>query len=406
MSEFQTFDRPAVSGFDQSALFSYLAGKAYQNTLAFAMWQLPGQNQKHFIADLSGELKRTKADLDDLPEGFVFSPFANPDLDKTVLIQADVHYHSEEKQISVHPLAANDKSKLIRDFQFTPDQMANISQAPWHQGPDLEMKDTSSQEYLRNVERAIDLIARGDIQKVVLSKVKSIPLSATFDPVANFFLICQTYHNAFVSLVSVPSLGTWIGASPETLIGIDDSTFRTTSLAGTQILDPNIALPDVAWTQKEIEEQALVSRYIINCFKKIRLREFEEVGPRTVRAANLIHLRTDYLVDLTAVNFPQLGTVMLELLHPTSAVCGMPKDEALDFIQKTEAFDRAYYSGFLGPTNVMGSTDIFVNLRCMQLLEDKAVLYSGAGITAESKPEKEWLETELKCDTLLNLVKP
>ena len=109
-------------------------------------------------------------------------------------------------------------------------------------------------------------------------------------------------------------------------------------------------------------------------------------------------------MDLTAVNFPQLGTVMLELLHPTSAVCGMPKSQALQFITETETFDRSYYSGFLGPVNLAGSTDIFVNIRCMQLLPERAVLYSGAGITSESKPEKEWLETELKCDTLLNLV--
>ena len=220
------------------------------------------------------------------------------------------------------------------------------------------------------------------------------------------FQICQAYDNPFVSFVSVPRVGTWIGASPETLISVTETTFKTSSVGGTQILDPNVELPEVTWTQKEIEEQALVNRYIINCFKKIRLREFEEVGPRTIRAANLIHLRTDYLVDLTAVNFPQLGTVMLELLHPTSATCGMPKEKALRFIQETEVFDRAYYSGFLGPVNVLGASDIFVNLRCMQLQESSAILYSGAGITADSKPQKEWLETELKCDTLLNLLKP
>jgi isochorismate synthase len=155
------------------------------------------------------------------------------------------------------------------------------------------------------------------------------------------------------------------------------------------------------WTQKEIEEQALVSRYIVNCFKKIRLREYEEVGPRTAIAGNLMHLRTDFTVDMQATNFPQLGTVMLELLHPTSAVCGMPKEPALAFIRAGEGFDRQFYSGYLGPVNIAGESHMFVNLRCVQLVAGKAILYAGAGITADSVPEKEWTETELKCQTLL-----
>ena len=165
-----------------------------------------------------------------------------------------------------------------------------------------------------------------------------------------------------------------------------------------------LPLAQVPWTQKEIEEQAFVSRYIINCFKKIRLREFEEIGPRTVKAANLIHLRTDYVVDMKALNFPQLGTVMLDLLHPTSAVCGMPKEPALAFLQSHEKFERRFYSGYLGPVNIDQESHLFVNLRCMQIFSDKAILYSGAGTTSDSVPEKEWEETENKMQTLLNLI--
>jgi isochorismate synthase len=150
------------------------------------------------------------------------------------------------------------------------------------------------------------------------------------------------------------------------------------------------------WTQKEIEEQALVSRYIINCFKAIRLREFEEDGPRTVHAGNLIHLKTSFSVNLEEVDFPNLGTVMLNLLHPTSAVCGMPKERVLHFINENEKLDRKFYSGFLGPVNIENETRIFVNIRCAEFLKDKVITYSGAGITQESDPEKEFEETELK----------
>lgn len=163
-------------------------------------------------------------------------------------------------------------------------------------------------------------------------------------------------------------------------------------------------LKTVAWTQKEIEEQALVERYIISCFKKIRLREYDEHGPKTVVAGNLLHLRSDFTVDMKATNFPQLGSVMLQLLHPTSAVCGMPLEPALGFLKKNEDHDREFYAGFLGPVNFNNRVSLFVNLRCMQLRDDKALLYAGAGVTIDSVPEHEWEETEMKLNTLLNII--
>ncbi len=176
--------------------------------------------------------------------------------------------------------------------------------------------------------------------------------------------------------------------------------FKTVALAGTQKVDEDMDLMEVAWRQKEIEEQAMVSRYIINRFKKIRLREFEEIGPRTARAGSLTHLKTDFVVDVQATNFQNLGTVMLKLLHPTSAVCGMPKEPATDFLIENEKHSRAFYSGFLGPVNMFNDTYLFVNIRCMQLLKHKALIYAGAGVTQNSNPKAEWIEANWKCDIL------
>ena len=149
----------------------------------------------------------------------------------------------------------------------------------------------------------------------------------------------------------------------------------------------------------------MVSRYIINCFKKIRLREFEEHGPKTVVAGNLMHLKSDFAVDMKATNFPQLGSVMLRLLHPTSAVCGTPLETARKFLLEHEGYSREFYSGFLGPINMNEASHVFVNLRCMQLFADEAWLYAGAGVTADSIPEKEWEETEMKMNTLLDVIR-
>ena len=96
---------------------------------------------------------------------------------------------------------------------------------------------------------------------------------------------------------------------------------------------------------------------------------------------------------------------MLELLHPTSAVCGMPRELADEFIKANEGYQRSLYAGFLGPVGFEGNTDLFVNLRCMQIDNEKARLFAGAGITEYSNPEKEFQETSSKMQTMLKVLK-
>lgn len=175
------------------------------------------------------------------------------------------------------------------------------------------------------VEKGIQHINREEFYKVVPSKIKNIESDNDINLGTAFVNTCKTYPNAFVNLTYSKKTGLWFGASPETLIEDKKGEyFKTMALAGTQPKsDKSIA--ETTWTQKEIEEQAYVSRYIINCFKKIRLRDFDEIGPKTIQAGSLLHLKTTFKVDTTITNFPELGSVMLKLLHPTSAVCGMPK---------------------------------------------------------------------------------
>src|SRR5690606_33158121 len=129
---------------------------------------------------------------------------------------------------------------------------------------------------------------------------KKIELTDLFDPIEAFQQLAKAYPNAFISLVSIKDVGTWLGASPEILVDINGDQFKTVALAGSQPLKSGTNLKDVAWTQKEIKEQALVNRYIISCFKKIRLREYEEHGPKTVVAGNILHLNTEFIVDMKA----------------------------------------------------------------------------------------------------------
>jgi len=265
-------------------------------------------------------------------------------------------------------------------------------------GPNLET--TTDDAFLAAVGKAQRRMAEGFLQKVVLSRVVEAPLPKA-SPMQVFERLRFAYPAAFVALASLPGHGVWLGASPELLVGYEDrKRFRTMALAGTRPLpdsgDPN----ESSWSFKEIEEQAMVGRYIVDQFKKIRLREYHEEGPRAYAAGPVVHLRTDYEVDMAAVERPDLPDTMRDLLHPTSAVCGAPFDEALGFITDHEPHERHLYAGYWGPVLVESESHLFVNLRCLRWDADAVRLFVGAGITAASNPAAELAETEIKTRTL------
>lgn len=245
------------------------------------------------------------------------------------------------------------------------------------------------------------------LKKVVVSRLKILSLPSNFSLSHSFFRMIDDFPFSFVNLVSGPEVGTWMGASPEILVRRDSmKIFHTVSLAGTQWLNNKNwkknkrFLHRVAWTQKEIEEQAVTSRFIIDCFKKIRLREYREEGPVTVQKGNLLHLQSTFTVDLKRYYGDSLPYEMIALLHPTPAVGGMPQSLAIKEINRIESHDRRYYAGYLGPIEIDQSIDLYVNLRCMELLriEGRSYcgLYSGAGVNHFSEPEKEWEESDAK----------
>ncbi|GAA4427933.1 isochorismate synthase [Pontibacter saemangeumensis] len=339
-------------------------------------------------------------DLEQSPFGFLFCPFAEQGKHQKLFLKADLHYNAASGILSAAP---ETPAAVVKAFRAA---MEAEPENNWHiSAPAAQHVYQQEKCFTGAVVKAIEAIRAGEMEKVVLSRDIGEQLPAGFSPVAALEAMEQEYPRAFVSLVSIPGVGTWMGASPEILVSVnEEKVFHTVALAGTQPAAAGESVATAIWRQKEIEEQAMVERYVLKSFKALRMRDYTEVGPRTIIAGNLMHLRTDFRVDLKEVDFPTLASDMLQLLHPTSAVCGLPKDPALQFILENEGFDRSYYSGFLGPVNSTSGTHLYVNLRCMELLEEKAILFAGAGITAESNPQKEWLETQHKMQTMRRIL--
>lgn len=383
----------------ESEYLSFLIKCAIDSHFSVAVWRLPNDDLKHLIISRKHELVQPHFPLEELLSGFLFAPFdASAD---RIFLKADFSFTFSNNSLKAAENSLETTSNTWLQTQLnnhgsTPEKYYHLPYLPQATGKDV---------YLNMVAQGILAIEQGVFEKVVPSRAHQIELPSGFDVVEAFQKLCNAYPEALVSFVSTPESGSWLGATPELLVSVEDNTiFKTVALAGTQAYEPHIRLKDVGWTQKDIEEQALVERYIISCFKKIRLREFEEHGPKTVVAGNLLHLKSEFKVDMALTNFPQLGSVMLELLHPTSAVCGVPLATSLKFLHDHEGYDRQFYSGYLGPVNFRNNIEIFVNLRCAQLQGDKAILYAGAGVTADSIPEREWEETEMKLNTLLKIL--
>jgi isochorismate synthase len=183
-------------------------------------------------------------------------------------------------------------------------------------------------------------------------------------------------------------------------LNVDNNGFKTYSVAGTKA---NSQLnTQKGWTGKEKEEQQLVSDYILDAVGDITKIKPQITGPETMVAGNVLHLRTTFLYSgIEHKHWLEIA----ERLHPTPAVAGVPKKEAIDFIIKHERSPRGFYAGYLGPVNLDGQINLFVNLRCMQVLKKKLALHVGGGITRHSKPADEWRETKLKTNTLLGILK-
>lgn len=358
---------------------------------SIALWRMPKSTEKHLLICTSEVKEIDDLQLEESETGFVFAPFDTAK--KKIFFNGDVIYTFKDGQLTGgYPIANANKNKRV-NTNILPQKKYAIS---------IAGASTSSKHYEDLAEKSISYIKTGACEKIVPSRFKEITLREDFDCVKAFQKLCDQYPNAFVSFVSSEATGTWLGATPELLVSLDENAhFKTVALAGTKRFQDGTDIKSIAWTEKEIEEQALVCRYIISCFKKIRLREYEERGPRTVRAGNVVHLKTEYEVDTIATNFPLLASIMLKLLHPTSAVCGMPLEKAKPFLKTNEGYDREFYTGFLGAVNFKNESHLFVNLRCMQIIENTALLYAGAGVTIDSDAKKEFEETELKMEALL-----
>ncbi|GHA29819.1 hypothetical protein GCM10007103_08860 [Salinimicrobium marinum] len=382
----------------QEIFFSRLK-QQYSQHLPFVVYNSPDSHGT--IKALLQERSELFTTEDFTESGFVFAPF------------------DDHNEVILIPENASEKL-FFEQVEFS-DSEENIILAP------EKTSEEDKQKHINLVNKAVKALQAGEMDKVVLSRQEELTLTEE-DPLMLFLDLLKNYPTAFVYCWYHPNVGLWLGATPETLLKIEGNRFKTMALAGTQKYE---GTTDVEWGEKEKQEQQFVTDSILENFKISSAENIQFTAPFTTRAGNLLHLRTDISGNLISHTDTQLGVSseivknIITALHPTPAVCGLPKQKAKQFILQEENYDREFYTGFLGELNlqqvtqrtrsrrnvenlayraVKKETSLFVNLRCMKIEGGKAILFIGGGITKDSVPEDEWQETVNKAGTMKKVI--
>lgn len=295
-----------------------------------------------------------------MAEGFVIAPFMNP---------ADNIYTIPPDTALATPIIRADENPETLPLSTTPDQ------------------------HRREVEAIIRRVSISG-GKTVAARISRI--DGAIDLEESFSALCRAYPDAFIYMFHTERTGTWIGATPELLLNKVCSTLYTMALAGTRPTDSS-----GGWDHKNIEEQSLVTDFIISVLKPYSSSIC--IGNTfTKKAGPVEHICTPITAFLDNYTNP---VSILGHLSPTPAVCGSDRQDSLETIMEFEHFSRGMYGGFCGPSYAAGDFTLFVTLRCAQCSADAISIYTGGGITPLSDPDSEWTETELKASTLKNILK-
>ncbi|MDE6304933.1 MAG: chorismate-binding protein [Paramuribaculum sp.] len=345
--------------------------------LPFVLYMRPGDSSATFMAsepedgnnryDLI-ELKKSSKELFVIHEGLVIAP--------TVLV---IRAQYNEKEVNALP---TDKKP------FAPSEAM------------ISPEETSFAVYYARVKSLTRLMPKS-VRKIVLSRVICTPYTGTPSEIAETYF--RDTQNCMRALFFTQETGLWIVATPELLLKYDDSAriFQSMSLAGTRRAGEEA---DKAWSRKNTEEHNYVSQYIEEVYGSCGLEAKRVESPDTLTSGAVEHI-----MDMYSATGQCNSTFLLNMLNPTPAVAGYPKDKALDLIARSESHSRGCYSGWIGFFK-NNDLETYVTLRCANLYPangkdpGKAVIFAGGGLVAGSEPYDEWIEGALKVKPLYEAI--
>ncbi|THE64998.1 isochorismate synthase [Salinadaptatus halalkaliphilus] len=267
-------------------------------------------------------------------------------------------------------------------------------------------RPTSPAAWADGVTAALDRIDGGDLTKVVLAQSLSVRLAEPIEVPDTLERLRREYPNCYRFLLNQEGSGTFFGAPPEQLVSKRGDRVDTEALAGSV---PRGETPeaDDEHAERMLDDDKLRHEHdlVVDAIRT-QLAPFADdltVADRTIRRlATIQHLHTPIAATIDADSHV---LELVEALHPTPAVGGVPPDIAWQTIRRTEPFDRGWYAAPIGWFDGDGDGEFAVGLRSGVATDETVTLFAGNGIVADSDPAEEWDEVQLKFRPVLDQLK-
>jgi isochorismate synthase len=271
---------------------------------------------------------------------------------------------------------------------------------------ELVGREPEREAWSSSVARITGAVGRGRLDKVVLARRVDLRADRHIDPTMVIRRLVAAERGdpspgaRLTSTVFAFGRGdrTFLGSSPERLASVRGRDLRTMALAGTAARGTHPSEDGAMGTallasEKDREEHAVVVAMLRETLAPLVDELVLPRVPRIVRSARLQHLVT----EATALLRAGIGLLdVVEHLHPTPAVGGWPTGPALDLLDDESELDRGWYAGPVGWVDRAGDGDHTVAIRSALIHGRDASLFAGCGIVADSEPDREWAESELK----------
>lgn len=268
----------------------------------------------------------------------------------------------------------------------------------------IEFNNEEKSNWILKVNKAIELIKNGAVNKIVLSRMLKVILSDKLNPILMLKYLSNVQDNSFLFYI-MDGGECYLGASPERLFTCKNNIVSSDAIAGTKPrgineVEDKLFEGELAASEKDRLEQKLVADFIVNVLKNY-CDEIKTTGTASIKKYKAIqHLYTG--IEARLKEKSSIFDLMISLF-PTPAVCGYPKEKAHNFINELEDYKRGLYSGLIGWINANIDADFIVAIRSALILNNELYLFAGSGLVADSNPQKEFEETSLKMNTILSL---
>jgi len=293
--------------------------------------------------------------------------------------------------VSARSLAEELWEQAERLSQLPADPCAAASDAA---GPAVINGSAWQEGYRSVVERGLELVEAGELRKLVLAVRQQLQLAQPLDPLRLLAQLRERQPGSCRFLWQRADGPALLGASPERLLTVRQGQLRSDALAGTAPVGPNA--DQLLHSDKDRREHELVVEAITAVLQQSGLTPRRPRHPRLARHGQLMHLHT----PITAALGDQQPLAVAAALHPTPAVAGLPRREAMAALRSLEPFERGYYAAPIGWIDSEGDTELRVAIRSGSLQGQRLELTAGAGLVPGSAVERELAEVALKLGVL------